>query len=96
MTIEQEIEFMERDERALEKAADALKRLADVAEKLYASLYPEKRSVREPKLTTVRPSKETELEETIQGTEQTLEEWKDLGPRERAWVEGEQKKPAKS
>jgi uncharacterized protein (DUF608 family) len=86
MTIEAEIEGLERDERALEKAASALERLATVAERFYSALYPEKRSVREAVLTTVRTPAEEEIEETIQGSESTLEQWKDIGPREKAFI----------
>jgi hypothetical protein len=92
MTIEREVEGLERDERALEIAANALKRLADVAEKFYAALYPEKRIVREATLTTVRTTEQENLAETIQGSESTLEQWKDIGPRERAFIEKEKLK----
>ncbi len=81
------LEGLERDERALEKIADALNRLANVAQAFYAALYPEKRSVREATLTVVRTPQQADLEETIQGSESTLEQWTDLGPREKAFIE---------
>lgn len=87
MTIVREIEGLERDERALEKVAGALERLASVAEKFYAALYPEKRIVRDAIATSIRTTAEEELQETIQGSERTLEEWKDIGPREREFLE---------
>lgn len=82
----------ERDERALEKAASALNRLADVAEKFYAALFPEKKNVRDAKLTTVRTPEQAELAATIQGEEETLEEWEEIGPREKAFLESTDKK----
>jgi len=95
--IEQEMAKLESDERALEQAANALNRLADVAEKFYAALWPEKPSVREAKLTTLESREDQDLKETIQGREETLEEWKDIGPRERAFLEKENsKKPSGS
>ena len=80
---------MERDERALERIADALNRLADVAEKFYSALYPVKRPVPESVVTVVTSDEEKELEANIQGTESTLDEWRELGPREREFVERE-------
>jgi hypothetical protein len=91
MTIEREIEGLERDERALEKAASALERLATVAEKFYAALWPEKRIARDAKLSTVRTAQEEELAETIQGSERTLEQWQDIGPREREFIDKSKK-----
>jgi hypothetical protein len=90
MTIEQELELLERDERALEKIASALDRMATIAEKFFDRLYPEKHVVRPATVTVVRTPAEADLEETIQGSEPTLEQWKDIGPREKAFLEKEQ------
>ena len=84
--IEEEIAKLERDERALERFASALERLAMIAEKWYAITYPEKPVARDATLTVVQTRKDAELAETIQGTEETLEEWKDIGPREAAFL----------
>lgn len=86
-TFEENIEALERDERALEKAANALDRLATIAEKWFAKLYPEKKIVQDATVSVVRTPEEAELEETIQGSESTLEQWKDIGPREAAFLE---------
>ena len=93
---------MERDERALEKAASALERIgvaltriAKIMEDKYNKEYPEKRVVREATLTTVRTPAQEDLEESIQGSERTVEQWKDIGPREQEFVDKEKsKKPA--
>jgi hypothetical protein len=90
--VEDGLELLERDERALEKAADALERLATIAEKFFEKLYPEKKVARDAVITTVRTAAEEELEETIQGSEPTLEQWKDIGPREKAFIEGQKKR----
>jgi len=96
MQIEREIEGLERDERALEKAAQALTRLATIAEKFFDKLYPEKKLVRDAIVTVVRTPAEADLEETIQGSEPTLEQWKDIGSREQAFLEKEAAKTTKS
>lgn len=85
-------ERLDSEEGALAKAADALDRLARIAEKFYAKLYPEKPVVREAFLTRVRSAEEEELEESIQGSESTLEQWKDIGPRERDFIEKEKQR----
>jgi hypothetical protein len=92
MTPEQNLELLERDERALEKAAEALTRLATIAEKFFDKMYPERKLVREAVVTVVRTPAEADLEETIQGSERTLDEWKEIGPREEAFL----KKAAKT
>lgn len=90
--VERELEGLERDERALEKISGALDRLATIAEKFFDRLYPEKLVVRDAKLTTVQTPEEKELEATIQGGESSLDEWREIGPREQAFLDQQSKK----
>lgn len=73
-------------EGALASIASALDRLATIAEKFFEKIYPEKPVVRDARVTTLQTDAEKDLQETIQGSEATLDEWRDLGPREREFV----------
>jgi hypothetical protein len=74
------------------KIADALDRLATVAEKWYQKTFPEKHDVRDATITHIESDEEKELRETLGGSESTLEEWQELGPRERAFSESLKKR----
>lgn len=91
-TASEYMEALERDERALEKLAGALDRLATIAEKWFERNYPERTSVRPAIITTVQTAEEKELAESIQGSESTLEQWRDIGPREQAFLDREKTK----
>ena len=74
------------------RLADSLDRLAAIAEKFYAAAYPEKPRARDATVTSLRTREEEELEANLQGTETTLDEWRNLGPREQAFLKAQSKK----
>ena len=85
----------EQEERfvvALELAVGALASIAKTVELDYARKYPPRKEPTEPTITYVK-SPEEELREDLGDTgEKTTEDWLTLGPRERAFVEEEDRR----
>lgn len=78
---------IEEDERAMERIATALTRIAIVMEARLANEFPPKHAPRESTFSRI-PSSEDRLKAAQGSTgEATIEEWTELGPRERELVE---------
>ena len=74
--------------------AEALTRLATIAEKWFERDYQENKGGTNARVTVLESAQDKELQETIQGfgphdptqPVSTLSEWKDIGPREREFL----------
>lgn len=85
-SIDQSLDHEERAVVALEEIAGAFTVLAKLASQWYDKLYP----VKVPRDATVTkiPNDDDLLRESLGGDgSETLEEWSDLGPRERSLAE---------
>ena len=86
---------IDADERAMEKLARSMERIATVMENRYAQEYPEKRDVRDATITRI-PNEEDRIRENHGASSQPLEEWiNELGPREREVLGKETRKKKK-
>jgi hypothetical protein len=84
-------EYYPEEPDGAQRMADALERLATIAEKWLERAYPEKRHVRDATLTVVTSPAERDLAESLQGSEPSLEHWKDIGPIEEAFLNQKKK-----
>jgi hypothetical protein len=88
------MESVERDERAMERIATAMESIADSYVAIYKLMaeglekfFPSKHEPRESTVTRL-PNEEDRLRASLGSTgEQTNEDWMQLGPREREFVE---------
>jgi hypothetical protein len=82
-------EAIDKDERAMERVANALESIAEslaawciLSQARFDRDYPAKREPRDITLTRI-PSEEDKIKESQGATEETTDEWLDIGPRER-------------
>ena len=85
-------ESLDRDTRAMERLADSFERITDLMAKFYDKMYPAKHEPRDVTLTRI-PTEEDKIREAQGATEETTDEWLDIGPRERAFIESPPPKP---
>ncbi len=79
-------EAVDKDERAMERMASAFESIAETLAKFYEKMYPPKHEPGD--VTLSRLKNPTDLIKEAQGaTEETTDEWLDIGPRERAFIE---------
>jgi hypothetical protein len=81
----------ERIALAFERMANYAEKIAGVAEKWYNANYPERKPVEPAKVTFVKDSEDQLLEDQGATGEQSLEDWTDIGNREREFVERNKK-----
>jgi hypothetical protein len=80
------IESFDRDTRAMERLATAFEAIALTLAQFYDKMYPPKHEPRDVTLTRI-PTEEDKIREAQGSTQETTDQWLDIGPRERALLE---------
>lgn len=80
---------MSDDYHSMERMADAFERMAELLAKFYEKMYPPKHEPRDVTLSRI-PTAEDQIKESQGSTEETTDQWLDIGPRERALLESPQ------
>ncbi len=77
---------------AMGRVAAAFERVAASLEKFYEKMYPPKHEPGDVTLTRIA-TEEDKIREAQGATQETTDQWLDIGPRERALLESPQPKP---
>ena len=85
-------EGIDKDDRDMQRMATAFERIANTLAQFYNKMYPPKHEPGDVTLTHIA-TEEDKIREAQGATEETTDQWLDIGPRERALLESPQPKP---